>query len=177
MDLLRRQWHWLRGRAPLGALGPAPVAAPAAWLVALVVGLVVDAASPVAIAPWRTVVLLAFEALLSLLILRAAGARMRLQPMQALGLLAALRNAVLAPVPALLLADAAGATPGVVLVVFLPVALVMVAAMAWLVRRYLDVWQQALGCSRRLAGGALLAVATALLAVEWLADAGGVRLG
>ena len=63
-------------------------------------------------------------------------------------------------------ADAGGLAPAAVLTVAVAVGLATVAVMAVLVRRYLDLWQQALGRSRRMAGAVLLATAVLLLGVE-----------
>lgn len=88
------------------------------------------------------------------------------QALQAGGLLAGLRNLILAPVLALLFAADADAGPGTILVLFLPVALATVAAMAWLVARYLALWKQVLQAGRVAAGALLLGMALALLLAE-----------
>lgn len=128
--------------------------------------LVVDAAAPLPAQPLRTAGVVAGEVLLSWTVLAFAGRTpLRAQVLQALGLLAALRNVVLAPVSLLLLAGSTDATPGFMLAA-VSVGLVTVIAMAWLVGHYLALWQQALGRSRRVAGAVVVALALALLALE-----------
>ena len=155
------------GTAPLGVLpgGVTPVLA--AWLFALLVTAAVDAAAPIPSSLTRAALVLAAEVALGWAILALAGRTpLRTQVLLAQGLLAALRNAVLAPVSLLLVADAGGLAPAAVLTVAVAVGLATVAVMAVLVRRYLDLWQQALGRSRRMAGAVLLATAVLLLGVE-----------
>ncbi|TKS52751.1 hypothetical protein E4582_10925 [Luteimonas yindakuii] len=163
----------MRGTAPVGALPGGIPAAVVAWLIALAVTSAAEAASPLPPAFTCTALLLAVEAALAWAVLAlAARTPLRAQVLQALGLLAAVRNAVLVPVSLVLVADAGGAAPGTVLALAVLVGLATVAAMAVLVRRYLDLWQQALGRSRRVAGAVLLAMALVLLGVEAMPGGG-----
>lgn len=141
----------------------------AAWLLALLVTAAVEAAFPVQAPLARTALVLAAELALAWALLVLAGRTpLRAQGLVALGLLAAVRNAVLAPVSLLLVADAGGLGPAAVLAIAVVVGLVSAAVMAVLVRRYLDLWQLALGRPRRIAGLVLLAMAVLLLGVEAL---------
>lgn len=164
-----RWWRWLRGDGPLEILPARPLPAAVAWLFALVLAWAIGAASPQGPAALHAALSLGLEALLTAATVLVAGRRNLLaQALQAAGLLAGLRNLVLAPVLALLFADKAQAGPGTILALFVPLALVTVAAMAWLVRRYLVLWQQALRIKPAMAGVVLLGLALALLCVEAL---------
>lgn len=164
-----RWWRWLRGDGPLEILPARPLPAAVAWLFALVLAWAIGATSPQGQAALHAALSLGLEALLTAVTVLVAGRRNLLaQALQAAGLLAGLRNLVLAPVLALLFADKAQAGPGTILALFVPLALVTVAAMAWLVRRYLVLWQQALRIKPAMAGVVLLGLALALLCVEAL---------
>ena len=164
-----RWWRWLRGQGPLEILPGRPLPAAAAWLLALALTWAADLSSPAGPAMPHAPLVLAVEAGLMAAVLAAARRRHLLaQALQAGGLLAGLRNLILAPVLALLFAADADAGPGTLLVLFVPVALVTVAAMAWVVARYLALWKQALRASPGVAGALLLGMALALLLAEAL---------
>lgn len=164
-----RWWRWLRGDGPLEILPARPLPAAAAWLFALVLAWATGAVSPQGQMARHAALTLGIEALLTaVMVLVACRRNLLAQVLQAAGLLAGLRNLVLAPVLALLLADRAQAGPGTILALFVPLALATVAAMAWLVRRYLALWQQALRIKPAMAGAVLLGLALALLFAEAL---------
>ena len=164
-----RWWRWLRGDGPLEILPARPLTAAVAWLFALVLAWAAGGASPQGQMALHAALSLGIEALLTAGTLLLAGRRNLLaQTLQVAGLLAGLRNLVLAPMLALLFADRAQAGPGTILALSVPLALVTVAAMAWLVRRYLVLWQQALRIRQAQAGAVLLGLALALLCAEAL---------
>lgn len=162
-----RWWRWLRGREPLEILPARPLPAVAAWLLALAVTWAVDLSSPDGPSVAHAPLVLAVEAgLLVAVVALARRRRLLAQALQAGGVLAALRNLILVPVVLVLVAADKDARPGSVLMLFLAVALLTVAAMAWLVGRYLALWRQALGTGPVLGGALLLGMALALLAAE-----------
>lgn len=164
-----RWWRWLRGRGPLEILPGRPLPAAAAWLLALALTWVADLSSPGGPGALHAPLVLAVEAALMAGVLVVARRHHLLaQALQAGGLLAGLRNLILAPVVALLFAAEADAGPGVLLLLFFPAALATVAAMAWLVIGYLALWRQALRTGRVPAGALLLGMALALLLAEAL---------
>ena len=162
-----RWWRWLRGQGPLEILPGRPLPAVAAWLAALALTCAADLASASGPGVLHAPLVLAVEAALMAAVLAFARRRHLIaQVLQGGGLLAGLRNLVLAPVLALLFAAGADAGPGTILLLFLPLALATVAAMAWLVARYLALWKQALRAGRGAAGALLLGMALALLLAE-----------
>lgn len=169
-----RWWRWLRGRGPLEILPGRPQPAAAAWLLALGLTWAADLAWPGGPALWHVPWVLALEAALMAAVLGIARRRLLAQALQAGGLLAGLRNLILAPVAGLLFAADGHAGPGAILALFLVVALATVAAMAWLVHRYLALWKQALGTGTARAGALLLGMALVLLLAEalpgWIAS-------
>lgn len=168
MDAAVRAWRWLRGRAPLGALPDRPVPTVLAWGTAGLAALLIEAVSPLALDPGRALGPLLIELGLVAAVLSVAKRRRvrvpLVQALQATAWLAVARTLILAPV--LLVIAAARVASATVLGVFLLVALVTVAAMAWLIRRYLQLWREALQVGARTAAGILLALAVALLLIE-----------
>lgn len=164
-----RWWRWLRGDGPLEILPGRPLPAAVAWLFALALTWGVDMASPQGQASLHAALVLVVEAALMAAVLVVARRRHLLaQALQAGGLLAGLRNLILAPVLALLFAANADAGPGMILALFVPLALATVVVMAWLVRRYLALWKQALRIRTGAAGALLLGMALVLLLAEAL---------
>ena len=162
-----RWWRWLRGTGPLEILPGRPLPAAMAWLFALALSCAVAAGAPPRQAMAAVVTGLMVEALLIVAVLLVARRRHLLaQALQAAGLLAGLRNLLLAPVVGLLFVAGEGAGPGTILALFVPLGLATVLAMAWLVRRYLALWKQALGTTSVAAGALLLGLALALLLAE-----------
>lgn len=138
-----------------------------AWWCALGLTLAAAIGTPSPFGPGALALGLLVEALLVTAILGAARRRHRLcQVLQAAGVLAGLRNLVLAPVLAVLFLSAHGAGAGTLLALGLVLGLATVLAMAWLVRRYVALWRQALQIRPAAAGAVLLGIALALLLAE-----------
>ncbi|WP_456982733.1 hypothetical protein [Luteimonas sp. A478] len=162
-----RWWRWLRGAGPLEILPGRSLPAVLAWLFALGLTWSVSVGVPPGQAPAAFVSALAIEALLVAAVMLVARRRHLLsQALQATGVLAGLRNLVLAPVVALLFLSGERAGAGMILALFVPLGLATVVAMAWLVRCYLALWQQALRTTPAVAGALLLGLALALLLAE-----------
>lgn len=162
-----RWWRWLRGAGPLEILPGRPLPAATAWLFALGLSCAVAAGAPPRQTLGAVASGLAVEALLvAVALLAAKRGRLIAQALQAAGLLAGLRNLLLAPLIAVLFMAREGAGPGLILALFVPLGLATVLAMAWLVRRYLALWREALRTTATTAGAVLLALALALLLAE-----------
>ncbi|WP_149196606.1 hypothetical protein [Luteimonas suaedae] len=159
--------RWLCLRGSLQALPPAWLPTLALWAVALAMMLAVDLLAPrptrggLLAAPVEAVV----EIALCWLLLRVFRRRALLLPaLQALAMAAAVRTAVMAPLPWLAaLPPPEPATAGRILLAVVGVLMLQLAALAWLLRYWFRLWRQALAASRAMTMAIMGGMAAVLL--------------
>ncbi|WP_407352603.1 hypothetical protein [Luteimonas sp. R10] len=159
--------RWLCLRGSLQALPPAWPPALALWAAALAMMLAVELAAP---GPPRGGLLAApleamAEIALCWLLLRVFRRRALLLPaLQALAMAAAVRTAVMAPLPWLAaLPPPEPATAGRMLLAVVCVLVLQLAASVWLLRYWFRLWRQALATSRTTAAAVMGGMAAVLV--------------
>lgn len=162
--------RWLCLRGSLQALPPAWPPTLALWALALAVMLAVELSAPL---PARGGLLAApveamVEVALCWLLLRAFRRRALLLPtLQALAMAAAVRAAMMAPLPWLAaLPSPEPATAGRMLLATVGVLVLQLAALAWLLRYWFRLWRQALAASRATVAAVMGGMATVLVLVS-----------